>query len=194
MELPLSSGLASFSDSQFPLVGFHVSLLSLLILFTVSCEMSGWRHKNPVHKTERGPASQGSGNSGPSLPSKLHGCTPAPTNTQAACVKEWLVAASNCFFSSFLFVILQCSVPRSLWLGCANLVESMCALSCLQSMPSVRCLQVPLFFLVVNVFLRMPWTFVETCSSVFNPMLSLLNVLCNPLLSSSLDTPVEEEY
>lgn len=64
----------------------------------------------------------------------------------------------------------------------------MCALSCLQSMPSVRCLQVPLFFLVVNV-LRMPWTFVETCSSVFNPMLSLLNVLCKPLLSSSLGAP-----
>ncbi|XP_070090010.1 F-box/WD repeat-containing protein 11 isoform X9 [Equus przewalskii] len=37
---------------------------------------------------------------------------------------------------------LMCSVPRSLWLGCANLVESMCALSCLQSMPSVRCLQI----------------------------------------------------
>ncbi|GCC18013.1 hypothetical protein chiPu_0017765, partial [Chiloscyllium punctatum] len=35
----------------------------------------------------------------------------------------------------------QCSVPRSLWLGCSNLVESMCALRCLQSMPSVRCLQ-----------------------------------------------------
>ncbi|XP_029439449.1 F-box/WD repeat-containing protein 11 isoform X1 [Rhinatrema bivittatum] len=36
---------------------------------------------------------------------------------------------------------LMCSVPRSLWLGCSNLVESMCALRCLQSMPSVRCLQ-----------------------------------------------------
>lgn len=149
--------------------------------------MSGLIAQSPCPEDRKGPCSPVLGNLGLSLPSKLHGCSPAPTNPQAARVKEWLVAASNCFFSSFLFVILQCSVPRSLWLGCANLVESMCALSCLQSMPSVRCLQVPLFFLVVNVFLRMPWTFVETCSSVFNPMLSLLNVLCNPLLSSSLD-------
>lgn len=32
----------------------------------------------------------------------------------------------------------QCSVPRSLWLGCSSVAESLCALRCLQSIPSTR--------------------------------------------------------
>uniref|UniRef100_G3Q1D2 F-box and WD repeat domain containing 11a n=1 Tax=Gasterosteus aculeatus aculeatus TaxID=481459 RepID=G3Q1D2_GASAC len=31
-----------------------------------------------------------------------------------------------------------CSVPRSLWLGCSSVAESLCALRCLQSIPSTR--------------------------------------------------------
>ncbi|CAB1337138.1 unnamed protein product [Coregonus sp. 'balchen'] len=33
---------------------------------------------------------------------------------------------------------LMCSVPRSLWLGCSSVAESLCALRCLQSIPSTR--------------------------------------------------------
>lgn len=34
--------------------------------------------------------------------------------------------------------LTQCSVPRSLWLGCSSVAESLCALRCLQSIPSTR--------------------------------------------------------
>uniref|UniRef100_A0A674DQM6 F-box and WD repeat domain containing 11a n=1 Tax=Salmo trutta TaxID=8032 RepID=A0A674DQM6_SALTR len=41
--------------------------------------------------------------------------------------------------SSFLSLSLtQSSVPRSLWLGCSSVAESLCALRCLQSIPSTR--------------------------------------------------------
>ncbi|XP_067104219.1 F-box and WD repeat domain-containing 11-A-like [Osmerus mordax] len=33
---------------------------------------------------------------------------------------------------------LMCSVPRSLWLGCSSVAESLCALRCLQSIPTTR--------------------------------------------------------
>uniref|UniRef100_W5MTZ4 F-box and WD repeat domain containing 11a n=1 Tax=Lepisosteus oculatus TaxID=7918 RepID=W5MTZ4_LEPOC len=36
---------------------------------------------------------------------------------------------------------LMCSVPRSLWLSCSSVAESLCALRCLRSMPSVPGLQ-----------------------------------------------------
>lgn len=41
------------------------------------------------------------------------------------------------FFPSSLS-FTQCSVPRSLWLGCSSVAESLCALRCLQSIPSTR--------------------------------------------------------
>ncbi|XP_058264268.1 F-box and WD repeat domain-containing 11-A isoform X1 [Hemibagrus wyckioides] len=33
---------------------------------------------------------------------------------------------------------LMCSLPRSLWLGCSSVAESLCALRCLQSLPTSR--------------------------------------------------------
>lgn len=40
--------------------------------------------------------------------------------------------------SSLSLSFTQCSVPRSLWLGCSSVAESLCALRCLQSIPSTR--------------------------------------------------------
>lgn len=48
---------------------------------------------------------------------------------------------SHCPLGSPPFLSLsftQCSVPRSLWLGCSSVAESLCALRCLQSIPSTR--------------------------------------------------------
>lgn len=42
------------------------------------------------------------------------------------------------FPSSLPLSLTQCSVPRSLWLGCSSVAESLCALRCLQSIPSTR--------------------------------------------------------
>uniref|UniRef100_A0A673GGB5 F-box/WD repeat-containing protein 11-like n=1 Tax=Sinocyclocheilus rhinocerous TaxID=307959 RepID=A0A673GGB5_9TELE len=35
-------------------------------------------------------------------------------------------------------IIFVCSLPRSVWLGCSSVAESLCALRCLQSLPSSR--------------------------------------------------------